>query len=106
MGNIKALAEKIATLVTTGRLPSLEGLRTKVPAGLLEWLSIPGLGPKKARAIHLNLGISTLAELEAAAADGKLRDLEGFGAASEKKILEGIARVDRKSTRLNSSHRT
>jgi DNA polymerase (family 10) len=60
---------------------------------MLEWLKIPGLGPKKARVIHVTLGIATLAELETAAKEGKLRDLPGFGLASEKKILAGIARV-------------
>lgn len=97
LGEIKgfgpALVEKIGALVTTGRLPYLEELRKQVPAGMLDWLKIPGLGPKKARAIHLNLGIATLAQLESAAKEGRLRDLEGFGAASEKKILDGIARV-------------
>jgi DNA polymerase (family 10) len=97
LGEIKgfgpALVEKIGALVTTGRLPYLEELRKQVPAGMLDWLKIPGLGPKKARAIHLNLGIATLSQLETAAKEGRLRDLEGFGAASEKKILDGIARV-------------
>jgi DNA polymerase (family X) len=97
LGEIKgigpALVDKITTLVTEGKLPYLEELRARVPAGLLDWLKIPGLGPKKARVIHVTLGIATLDELEAAARAGKLRDLEGFGAASEKKILEGVARV-------------
>lgn len=88
-----ALVEKITTLVTTGSLPYLDDLRSKLPAGMLEWLKVPGLGPKKARAIHLTLGIASLDELECAAKDGKLRDLPGFGAASEKKILAGIAEV-------------
>jgi DNA polymerase (family X) len=97
LGEIKgigpALVGKITTLVTTGSLPYLDELRAQVPAGMLEWLKVPGLGPKKARAIHVTLGIATLDQLEAAARDGKLRELEGFGAASEKKIADGIARV-------------
>ena len=88
-----ALVEKITTLVTTGSLPYLDGLRKALPAGMLEWLKIPGLGPKKARVIHVTLGISSLAELEQAAKDGKLRDLPSFGATTEAKILSGIARV-------------
>ena len=88
-----ALADKIATLATTGKLPYLETLRTQVPAGLLDWLRVPGLGPKKARALHVTLGISTLDELDAAAREGRLRDLDGFGASTERKILEGIERV-------------
>ena len=66
LGGIKgigpALVEKITTLVTTGSLPYLEGLRSQLPTEMLEWLKIPGLGPKKARALHLTLGIATLAE--------------------------------------------
>ena len=88
-----ALVDKITTLVTTGKLPYLDELRKQLPAGMIDWLKIPGLGPKKARVIHMTLGIATLAELEAAASDGKLRDLPGFGEATEKKILAGIARV-------------
>ncbi|HJQ98287.1 MAG TPA: DNA polymerase/3'-5' exonuclease PolX [Candidatus Polarisedimenticolaceae bacterium] len=88
-----ALADKIATLASTGSLPYLDTLRTQIPAGLRDWLKVPGLGPKKARVIHVTLGIATLDELEAAARDGKLRDLGGFGDTTEKKILEGIGRV-------------
>jgi DNA polymerase (family 10) len=88
-----ALVEKITTLVTTGSLPYLDGLRRQVPAGMLEWLKIPGFGPKKARVVHVTLGIGTLEELEQAAKDGKLRDLPGFGATTEAKILSGIGRV-------------
>ncbi|MDH3592962.1 MAG: DNA polymerase/3'-5' exonuclease PolX [Planctomycetota bacterium] len=89
----KALAEKIETLVGTGELPYLEDLRLEVPEGLREWLKIPGLGPKKARAIHLALEISTLGELEYACKENRLRDLEGFGKTSQAKILRGIERV-------------
>jgi DNA polymerase (family 10) len=85
-----ALTEKISTLVGTGSLPYLEALRAQVPAGMLEWLRIPGLGPKKARAIHVALGISTPGELEDACRRGRLRDLSGFGEATERKILDGI----------------
>lgn len=95
-----ALAEKITTLVTTGGLPYLDGLRGSVPEGLLSWLKIPGLGPKKVRAIHVALGIATLDELEAAAKAGRLRELDGFGPASEKKILDGIARARERTGRF------
>jgi DNA polymerase (family 10) len=97
LGTIKgfgaALVEKVTTLHETGSLPYLENLRREVPPGLLAWLDIPGLGPKKARTIHVALGISTFDELEEAARAGKIRVLEGFGETSEMKILEGIARV-------------
>jgi len=95
-----ALAEKITTLVRTGELPYLDDLRGKVPGGLLEWLGIPGLGAKKARAIHIALGICTLDELEAACKDGGLRDLPGFGEKSEQKILQGIDRLRTRAGRF------
>jgi DNA polymerase (family 10) len=88
-----ALSDKITTLVEEGRLPYLEELRKQVPKGLLDWLNIPGLGAKKVRAIHTALGISTLGELEYACRENRLRDLPGFGEASQRKILEGIRQV-------------
>ena len=96
-----ALVEKITTLVATGNLPYLDELRRQVPPGMLEWLRVPGLGVKKARVIHLTLGIATLDELEEAARAQKLRVLDGFGAATEAKILEGIARVRQHAGRFH-----
>lgn len=89
------LAGKIAEIVKSGRLGALEELRQGIPAGLLEMLNLPGLGPKKVKALHDRLGISGLAELRQAAEAGKIRSLPGFGAKSEQKILEAIqARAD------------
>ncbi|HIE10880.1 MAG TPA: DNA polymerase/3'-5' exonuclease PolX, partial [Kiritimatiellae bacterium] len=89
------LAGKIAEIVKTGRLEALEELRRGIPAGLLQMLNLPGLGPKKVKALHDRLGISGLDELHQAAEAGKIRSLPGFGAKSEHKILEAIrARAD------------
>jgi DNA polymerase (family 10) len=96
-----ALAEKISTLVNEGRLPYLEELRAKVAPGLLEWIKIPGLGAKKARAIHVALDISTIGELEYACIENRLRDLQGFGEASQKKILAGIDLIRRNAGRFH-----
>src|SRR5438477_6037016 len=52
-----ALAEKITILVTTGSLPYHVDLRASVPSGLLEFLRIPGMGPKRAKALHDALGV-------------------------------------------------
>lgn len=86
----EALRDKITTLVTTGRLPYLEELRASVPAGLVEMLRIPGVGPKKVVALRQELGIDTLEKLEAACIAGQVAGLKGFGAKSQDKILEGI----------------
>jgi DNA polymerase (family 10) len=88
-----ALAEKITELVTTGQLTYYEGLRQAVPAGLLEMLTIPGMGPKKVKAIHDQLGITTVGELEYACHENRLVDLPGFGRKSQENVLKAIERL-------------
>jgi DNA polymerase (family X) len=88
-----ALAEKISALVTTGHLPYYETLKQQVPAGLLEMLTIPGMGPKKVKAIHDQLGITTVGELEYACHENRLVDLPGFGRKTQDNILTGIDRL-------------
>ena len=95
----KAIAEKIDELLNTGKLGFLEKLKKEVPPSLAEWIKVPSLGPKKIGLIYKTLGITTLAELEAAAKEGKLRGLPGMGAKSESAILEGLASLGRRSTR-------
>jgi DNA polymerase (family 10) len=88
-----ALQQKVTELVTTGKLEYLEKLRASVPAGLLAMTEIPALGPKKIKTLHDKLGISSVEELEAACRAGRVRALAGFGAKTEEKILDGIARA-------------
>src|SRR5208337_4962050 len=85
------LKEKITTLVTTGRLPYYEDLKAKIPAGLIDMLRIQGLGPKKVKALHDQLGIDSLDKLTLACEQGTVATLKGFGAKTQQKILEGIA---------------
>src|SRR5579864_7970386 len=75
----KSIAPKIDELLRTGKLDYLEKLKEDVPAGLADWLQVPGLGPKKAALIWKTLGITTMEELTAAAKEGKLRALPGMG---------------------------
>jgi DNA polymerase (family 10) len=84
------LRDKITTLVTTGSLPFYEELKKKVPAGLLEMMRIQGLGPKKVKALHDQLGIDTLDKLKEACEDDRVAGLRGFGAKTQQKILEGL----------------
>jgi DNA polymerase (family 10) len=84
LGDIKALVE-------TGRLPALEELRAATPAGLVEMMGIPGLGPKKVKAIHAGLGIASVGELEYAVLENRLVDLPGFGAKTQAKVGDAIA---------------
>ena len=85
-----ALAQKITELRTTGRLEFYEKQRAAVAPGLIEMLQIPGLGPKKIRALQLKLGISDLAALAAACQSGQIAELDGFGSKTAEKILAGI----------------
>lgn len=95
-----ALAQKITTLVTTGKLPYLDDLRASVPAGLVEMLRFPGLGPKKVKALHDLLQIDTIEKLKAACESGEVAKQKGFGAKTQAKILEGIAFRDQVGNRV------
>lgn len=86
----EALAQKITELHTTGRLEFLEKLRASIEPGLVELLDIPGMGPKKVRALHDKLGVTDIASLAQACADNRVAELDGFGAKSQEKILIGI----------------
>lgn len=82
------LAEKIETLAKTGHLGVLDEMEHKTPPGLLALLEVPGLGPKRVRALYDKLGIHSLADLVASAKAAKIRELSGFGAKTEQRILQ------------------
>ena len=86
----EALAQKISELHRTGRLEFYETLRVSVPEGLVEILSIPGLGAKKVRALQEKLGVDSIAKLRAACAENSVAALDGFGEKSQERILAGI----------------
>ena len=97
----EGLAKKIKEIVETGSLGYLERIKKDVPPGLLDMLKIPGLGPKRVKALYDKLGISTLDELKKAAQEGKIRMLEGFGERTEQKILAEIERLTLEEKRYN-----
>jgi DNA polymerase (family 10) len=86
----EALRDKITALATTGRLQYLDDLRASLPAGLVELLRIPGLGPKKAKALHDELGIDSIDKLRTACEAGEVAKLKGFGEKTQQRILEGL----------------
>ena len=96
LGEVKGIGEglqkKIAELVTTGRLGYYEELKASTPPGLVAMLDIPGLGPKKVKALHEELGLETVEAFEQACKDGKVAGLTGFGEKTAANILEGIHR--------------
>jgi DNA polymerase (family 10) len=86
----KAIAEKIDELLRTGDLEFNKRLTAEVPPSLLEVLEVENVGPKKAARFWKELGVETLEDLETAAREGRIREMDGFGAKSEGKILAAI----------------
>ncbi|MGA0368361.1 MAG: DNA polymerase/3'-5' exonuclease PolX [Kiritimatiellia bacterium] len=86
----KSLAAEIHHFMEKGSLPQLEELEKNLPEGLIDWLNISGLGPKRAAKIHKELNISRLEDLKTALEDGRVAGLSGFGAKSAKKILNAL----------------
>ena len=81
------IANKVREIVKTGHLVYLDTLRQNLPEGISAIAEVEGIGPKRAEVLVKELGITSIPQLEAAAAAGKIRDLPGFGELSEKKIL-------------------
>ncbi len=94
------IAQRVAELMTDGRMKFHDELVETTPPGYLDMIRVPGLGAKKVRALGEALEVTTLAELKKAAEEGRIRGLAGFGAQSEKKILEGIALVEKGAGRF------
>ncbi len=88
----------IRDLVQSGRSTMLDELREHVPPGLIEMLRISGLGVAKVRTIHERLHLDSIPELEAAARDGRLAALPGFGTKTAENVLRGIARLRQAAT--------
>ena len=86
----KALTEKVETLYTTGELEFYDKLVASVPSGLMDLLEVPGLGGKKIKALHEQLGVDSIDSLTKACKEGEVAKLKGFGAKTQEKILSGI----------------
>jgi DNA polymerase (family 10) len=98
----KSTAEKIRELATNGRVEKLEGLRQKYPPPIVALLRVPGLGPKAIKRLRAELGVESLADLQRAITEQKLRALKGFGTKSEEKLAQTLERMRAQ----NSSERT
>ena len=86
----ESIALKIEEYLKTGKIAYYEEFRRKLPINLDELIAVEGMGPKKAKILYDKLGITNLAELEAAARAHQIAPLKGFGAKTEANILEGI----------------
>lgn len=94
----QAIADKVSELFETGRLGFWEKLIAEVPESLTEVLAIPDVGPKLAKLMWQELGLTTVAEVKAAAEAGQLRGLPRMGEKSEARILASIAALERRVT--------
>ena len=93
------LAAKIQEIVATGTCSLLGRLHKELPPAITELLKVPGLGPKRVRALHHDLDVQTLEQLQRAAKDGRIREIPGFGPKTEQQILEAI------QARVTQAHR-
>src|SRR5436190_16526179 len=96
-----AIADIITKLSKSGTHPSLEKLRKEIPAGVLELLTVPGLRPEKVLRLYKDLGIASLAELEAAAKDDRIKKAKGLGGGLQTKILQNLAITKSGEARLH-----
>ena len=96
-----AIADIVTKLHQTGSHPSLEKLRKEVPASVLELFTVPGLRPDKILRLYQELGITSLAGLEAAAKEDRLRKVKGLGAALQTKILQNLSIARSGETQLH-----
>jgi DNA polymerase (family 10) len=96
----ESIASKIGEYLDTGRSSYYESLKGEVPVAAVELLEVPGVGPVRARLLHERLGITSVAELEKAAREHKLRGLRGFGERLEQKIATEAARVAQRTRRM------
>jgi DNA polymerase (family 10) len=98
------LAGKIQEYLTTGRMKDLDAARRGIPAGVVELMGVPGVGPKTAKLLYEQRRVTSVARLEALAKAGKLRGLPGIQAKTEANILKGIALVKQGQARMPIGH--
>lgn len=96
----KSIAAKVSEFLRSGTFADLDALRAQVPDGVRAMTAIPGFGPKKAMAVHRELGIGSVDELVGAAERGELAALKGFSRATERNVLDGARRLEASGGRV------
>src|SRR5215212_2736882 len=86
----KAIAAKVKELAATGSLKYLDELRSQFPPAILQLFSISGLGAKKIKALHEQLHINSIEDLQNACRSGTVAQLPGFGETTQAKICQAI----------------
>lgn len=96
----EGMAEKIEEYINTGKIKEYEDFKEETPSNVGKLTSIEGVGSKTVEILYKKLGITNIEELEKAAREGKVREVEGFGKKSEQNILEGIEFVKANTGRM------
>ena len=99
----ESTAQRVSELWKTGHMAFYEALVDSIPPGYLDMVRVPGLGAKRVRVLGEKLEITSIAELKAAGEKGLIRALKGFGEQSERRILEGIALLEKGADRSLAS---
>ena len=86
----KTIEEKIVQIVETGEIEALTKRKARIPADVVAFMGLPGLGPKTARRIWLELDVTTLEGLRDAAEHQRLRTLTGLGPKVEENVLKAL----------------
>ncbi len=102
----KDLAEKIREYIKTGRIKAYEDLKKKIPAGLLDLLNIPSVGPKTAKLLYEKLKIRNLSSLEKAISKGKIKGIPGIKEKTIENMLKGIEVLKRGRERMTLAQAT
>jgi histidinol phosphatase-like PHP family hydrolase len=90
-----SIAGKIIEFRRTGTIAAVDELRAKIPPGVQQIATVPGIGPKRALQLSRELGVASIADLDTAVRAGRLRRVSGFGAKSEERILRSIGVITR-----------
>ncbi|MDY6775769.1 MAG: DNA polymerase/3'-5' exonuclease PolX [Halobacteria archaeon] len=96
----ESIAEKVSEYLETGELGYYEDLKRELPVDVDAVTSVEGVGPKTAKDLYIELGVTDLDDLEEAAESDEIAGLEGYGEKTQEKILEGIGLARKSQERM------
>lgn len=94
LGEIDGVGEnienKISEYLETGEMQYYQELKSDLPVDIEALTAVEGLGPKSVKKIYQAIGVTDLDELEEAAEEGEIAEIEGFGGKTQENILNHI----------------
>lgn len=94
------IERKIEEILRTGKLETLEKIRSRIPVDVVSLNRVEGIGPKTIKLLYRQLGVKNLDDLESAVKSGKLRGVKGLGIKSEQTLLERVENARRTVNRI------